>query len=222
MKEVKKIKITDNTYPERLKKIKNPPQELYLIGNEAVLSKSCLAIIGSRDCDEYGKKQTQKFASYLSEKNICIVSGLARGIDSIAHYYAKDRIGKTIAVLPSGFNYIYPPENKALLEKIIKQDGCVVSEWPPDTKISKFRFATRNRIISGLAVGTLIIESRYKSGTNITADYTIKNQRKLFCIPGNITSPLSYGPNKYISEGAFAVTSPVDIIEILKYDGYNI
>lgn len=218
--EVKQIKIKDKNYPIRLREISNPPKELYVLGDETLLNKISVAIVGSRDCDEYGKIQTQRFASYLSQKNICIVSGLARGVDSYAHYYSKNKAGKTIAVLASGFNNIYPPENSILFDKILKDGGCIISEWEPKIGIDMHRFPARNRIISGLSVGTLVVESKYRSGTTITAHEAMKQRREVFCIPGNINSSKSYGVNKLISEGANLVTSPTDIIDILEYDKY--
>ncbi len=220
--EVKIIKKDNKKYPKRLKEIRNPPKELYVLGDELLLNKVSIAIVGSRDCDEYGKIQTQRFASYLSQKGICIVSGLARGIDSYAHYYSKDKAGKTIAVIASGFNNIYPPENTILFDEILKDGGCIISEWPPETKIDMHRFPVRNRIISGLSVGILVVEAKYRSGTNITAHEAVKQKREVFCIPGNINSTKSYGSNRLIAEGASLVTSPKDIIETLEYDNYLI
>lgn len=193
-----------------------------LFGDELLLNKISIAVVGSRDCDEYGKIQTQRFSSFLAQKNICIVSGLARGVDSIAHYYSKDKIGKTIAVLASGFEHIYPPENNILCEEIINAGGCIISEWPPETEVDMHRFPARNRIISGLCTGTLVVESKYRSGTNITAHNAMKQRREVFCIPGNINSTRSRGANKLISEGANLVTSPVDILQFLELEGYEI
>lgn len=158
----------------------------------------------------------------MSQKNICIVSGLARGVDSIAHYYSKDKEGKTIAVLASGFEHIYPPENRLLYEEILKDGGCIISEWPPETEVDMHRFPTRNRVISGLSVGTLVVEAKYRSGTNITAHDAMKQRREVFCIPGDIDSIRSYGANRLIDEGAYLVMSPKDIIDILEIDGYII
>lgn len=216
------INISDEDYPKRLKEIKNPPKELYILGDKLLLNKISISIVGSRDCDEYGKTQTKRFASYLAQNNICIVSGLARGIDSYAHYYSKDKEGKTIAVLASGFNHIYPPENRILFDSILKEGGCIVSEWEPETEVDMHRFPARNRIISGLSVGTLVVQSKYRSGTNITAHNAIKQRRELFCIPGNISSPKSQGVNRLIEEGGMLVTSPRDILETLNFDGYEI
>ena len=220
--EVKRIELEDKEYPERLRKIKNPPNELYILGDETLLQKNSIAIVGSRDCDEYGKNQTKRFSSYLSQMNICIVSGMARGIDSYAHYYSKDKEGKTIAVLASGFNHIYPPENRLLFDEILEDGGCIITEWEPKTEVDMHRFPKRNRIISGLSIGTLVVEAKYRSGSNITAHYAIQQRREVFCIPGNIDIANSYGPNKLIYDGAALVTSPKDILEILYFDGFEI
>lgn len=219
---MKIINIKDNLYPHRLKEISKPPQTLYVLGNAELLNSTSVAIVGSRDCDEYGITQTKRFASYLAQKGITIVSGLARGVDSVAHYYSKDKLGKTIAVIASGFDHIYPHENKILFSQIIEEGGAIISEWPPETEADMHRFPVRNRVISGLAVGTLVVEAKYRSGTNITAHNAIKQGREVFCIPGNINSTKSFGANRLIAEGATLVTSPKDIIEILEYDGYKI
>lgn len=204
-------------YPQRLKEIKDPPEKLYAIGNIDLLNKASISIVGSRNADEYGIEQAKRFASYLSQKGICIVSGLARGIDSVAHINSKSEIGKTIAVIASGFNHIYPPENKKLFVEIIKEGGLIISEWAPDEEIDMSRFPRRNRIISGLSLGTLLVESTYRSGSNITANFAIKQKKELFCIPGNITSTKSCGPNSFISHGANLVTSPRDILNYYEY-----
>ena len=193
-------------YPQRLKEISSYPKKLYAVGNIELLNKASISIVGSRDADEYGIEQAKRFAAYLSQKGICIVSGLARGIDSISHIYSKNEIGKTIAVIASGFNHIYPPENKKLFYEIIDEGWLIISEWEPNVEIDMSRFPKRNRIISGISLGTLLVESAYKSGSNITANYAIKQKRELFCIPGNIDSKKSYGPNLFILHGANLVT----------------
>ena len=217
---MKVIKEDDKLYPERLKKIKDHPKILYTLGNINLLNKISIAIVGSREYDNYGLEQTKRFASYLAEKNICIVSGLARGIDTIAHTYSKDKIGKTIAVIASGFNYIYPNENKKLVKDIVEQGGLIISEWDENTPITTYRFPKRNRIISGLSVGTLVVEATCKSGSMITARYAMKQDREVFCIPGNLDKARSSGTNMLINEGANLVMSPQDIIDVLKYDGF--
>lgn len=215
--EYKIIKEKDKAYPKRLKEIKDHPETLYAVGNIELLNKASIAMVGSRNADDYGKEQTKRFASYLSQKGICIVSGLARGIDSIAHINSKSEVGKTIAVIASGFNYIYPPENKKLFQEIVEEGGLIVSEWEPNEVVDMRKFPRRNRIISGLALGTILVESIYRSGSNITANFALRQKRELFCIPGNIDSTKSYGPNNFISRGANIVTSPRDILEYYEY-----
>lgn len=213
------INENNKLYPIRLKEIKEHPKALYCLGNINLLNKISVAIVGSRKCDNYGLEQTKIFASYLAERDICIVSGLAKGIDTIAHRYSKDKKGKTIAVIASGFNHIYPKENIKLVREIIKQGGLVISEWKENIAVQTYRFPKRNRIISGLSVGTLVVEATEKSGSMITAHYAMKQNRDVFCIPGNLDKERSRGTNKLISEGANLVISPEDIINILQYDG---
>lgn len=211
------INSSNKYYPQRLKEIKDYPKKLYAIGNVALLNKPSISMVGSRNADKYGIEQAKRFSSYLSQKGICIVSGLARGIDSISHINSKNEVGKTIAVIASGFNYIYPPENKKLFNEIIECGGLVISEWEPNVEIDMRKFPRRNRIISGITLGTLLVESKYRSGSNITANFALKQKRELFCIPGNIDSVNSYGPNLFISNGANIVTSPRDILDYYEY-----
>lgn len=212
------IKCEDSSYPKRLLQIKDYPKELYVMGNIDLLNKDSIAIVGARDCNIYGIEQTKRFASFLSQNDICIVSGLAKGIDSIAHQYSMDKMGKTIAVIASGFNNIYPKENKALFDKILENGGLIVSEWEPDYKIFMRNFPRRNRIISGITMATLVVQSKYRSGSNITAHNAFKQNREVFCIPGNIDESRSIGSNNLIREGACVVLSPKDIIENLEYN----
>lgn len=212
------IKSDDYNYPKRLLRIKNYPKEIYAMGNINLLNKNSIAIVGARDCNIYGIEQTKRFASYLSQNDICIVSGLARGIDSIAHQYSMDKMGKTIAVIASGFNNIYPKENKDLFNKILENDGLIISEWEPNVGIYMQNFPRRNRIISGITMATLVIQSKHRSGSNITAHNAFKQNREVFCIPGNIDESRCIGSNKLISEGACVVLSPKDIIDELEYN----
>ena len=215
---MKKIVLTPEMeeYPKRLLEIEKYPEKLYAVGNISLLNKTSIAIVGARKCDNYGIEQTKKFASYISKNGITVISGLASGIDSIAHYYSKENEGKTIAVIASGFNNIYPPENKKLFNEIIEEGGLVISEWDEDVEIDMHRFPKRNRIISGLSSGVLVIEARYRSGTTITAHFANKQNKDIFCIPNNIESPLGYGTNKLIQEGANLVMSPQEIIDYLE------
>lgn len=215
------IKENDELFPKRLKEIKDYPKKIYAIGNLELLNKDSIAIVGARDCDNYGMEQAKRFSSYLAQKDICIVSGLAKGIDSIAHIHSMDKMGKTIAVIASGFNNIYPKENEKLFYSIIRNGGLIISEWEPDVGVNMQRFPRRNRIISGLSIGTLVVQSRYRSGSNITAHSAIKQRREVFCLPGNLGEPRSLGTNRLIKDGASIVLSPLDILEDLEYDGYK-
>ncbi len=200
-------------YPERLKKIKNAPELLYVQGNKELLNKRAIAIIGTRKPSEYGKKVAKEFAKELSKKGICIVSGLAEGIDSCAHLGAKCGKGNTIAVLGSGFNHVYPASNVKLYKDIIEGGGCVISEYEPEERCKSEYFPVRNRIISGLAMGVLIVEAKFKSGTGITARYATEQNKEIFCVPGEITKNTSDLTNEYIKRGAVLVTSAEDILE---------
>lgn len=210
---MKEIKREDPNYPKRLAQIQNPPEKLYVEGDETLLNQEAIAIVGTRNCTRYGEKCASKFARELSKKGICIVSGLARGIDSVAHINSMEEEGKTIAVLGSGFNHIYPEENQYLYGKIIENGGCIVTEYPPETPVDKARFPKRNRIISGLAMGVLVIEARYRSGTSITAKHAISQHKEVFCIPHPLDTPTGYIPNLLIQQGAQLVTSGSDILQ---------
>ncbi len=149
---------------------------------------------------------------------ICIISGLAKGIDTVAHINSMYEEGKTIAIIASGLNKIYPPENNVLSEKIIQNGGLILSEWEPDEPIEMSRFPKRNRIISALADLILVIEAKYRSGSTITARYGFKQKKEVACIPGNITQKNSYGTNRLLQEGANLVMSTKDILDLLGYE----
>lgn len=169
--------------------------------------------MGSRDCTQYGKKYAFDFAKELSKNNICVVSGLAMGIDAEAHLGALSQKGSTIAVIGSGFEHIFPEEHTNLYNQIIRCGGCIVSEYEPSRKADLTTFPQRNRIISGLAMGTLVVEAGYRSGSSITAKYTIEAQKPLFCIPSNIDSKQGVGTNRLLKQGAILITSPEDILD---------
>lgn len=214
--EVIKIENTNEIFPQRLKNIPNKPKEIYAIGNIDLLNKEeIIAIVGTREADKYGVEVTKRFATYLSQNNICIISGLARGIDTTAHLSSVLEKGRTIAVLASGFNHIYPKENEVLVQKILDNDGLVISEYPPQQEIDMSKFRQRNRLISGMSLGVLVVEARLNSGSMITANLAIKQSKPVFCVPGNLTDPLSLGCNKLISNGANLVVSPLDIINYI-------
>lgn len=144
-KEIITINYKENTYPKELLKLKSPPLNLYVEGNFELLNKEIIAIVGSRNCSEYGWKQAKKFSTALSQNGICIISGLAIGIDSISHISAMNNVGRTIAVLGAGFNNIYPKENKELFNKILENNGCVISEYPPEEKVNTKKFPKKKR-----------------------------------------------------------------------------
>ena len=210
-----KINLNSKLYPEKLKNTSSPPKELYCLGNLELLNYKSIAIIGSRDYSNYGERAAKEFSYNLAKENICIVSGLARGIDSFAHIAALEAKGKTIAVLGSGLDIIYPRENKKLYENIIKNDGLIISEYPLETPPRRQNFPARNRIISGLSDGVLVIEAKRNSGTNITVDFALEQGKDVFVIPGNIYSKTSDGTNFLIKEGAIPVTNYKDIINYI-------
>lgn len=210
---MKILKIEDENYPEKLKNIDNPPKQLYILGNEKILDSFGLAIIGCRQYSEYGKKVAKELSFKLAKQGINIISGMAKGIDSFSHMGCMVAGGKTIAVLGSGFNNIYPKENIELLKEIIRTGGAVITEYSPDVKPIGANFPLRNRIISGLSEGVIVIEARKKSGTLITVDYALEQGKEIFAVPGNINNSSSQGTNEMIREGAKIVTGIEDILE---------
>lgn len=212
---MKVLDIHDTNYPENLLSIKNPPAKLYVEGNEQLLQQKSVAIVGSRQCTDYGMKYARQFAEALAANGVTIVSGMALGIDSITHQAAIDFPSSTIAVLGSGFNYIYPSESTELFAKIIQKGGCVVSEYPPETEVDMKNFPVRNRIISALSIGILVVEANYRSGSTITARYGFEQNKPVFCLPRNIGISHGIGTNKLIQQGAMLVTTPQDVLEEL-------
>ena len=184
-------------------------------GNLELLNNPIISIVGSRSCSENGKNLTRKFAYELSQCGITIVSGLAKGIDTVAHLYSYKEKGKTIAVLPNGFNHIFPKENIGLYEKILDNGGLVISEYPPDIKAKSKYFLERNRIVSGLSLGILVVEAAYRSGTSVTAKLAKIQGRKVFALPHEIWDLHGVGTNRLIRTGAILVTCVEDIFAIL-------
>lgn len=210
------ITFFDDIYPQMLKEIFQPPWCLFVKGNKTLLKNDRkLAIVGSREASSYGKNVIQQIIPPLIEKNFVIVSGLAKGIDTLAHQTTIDNNGKTIAVIAGGLYHLYPKEN-VQLATIIATNHLIISEYPPVTKPAKWQFPARNRIISGLCQGTLIIEARRKSGSLITANFAVQEGREVFAVPGNIFSPLSVGTNELIQHGAKLVMTGEDIINELR------
>ena len=212
MKKTKIIKNTDKKFPKKLLEIEKPPKQLYIIGNDKLLNKDSIAIVGSRECTPYGAKYAKEFANKIAKKEICIVSGMAIGIDASAHIGALKEKGKTIAVLGAGFNNVYPEENLELYKQILENDGLVISEYSPDTKVDLSKFPFRNRIISALSMGVLVVEAKHRSGSTVTAKYAKEQNKKIFCIPSNIDLKTGVGTNKLIQAGAKLVTCAEDIL----------
>ena len=218
---MKILKIEDKNYPKKLRKIKKPPEKIYVEGNIEILNNFGIAIIGSRNCTEYGKKMAIKFSEELSNYNINIISGMAKGIDSFAHKACIENKGKTIAVLPSGFNNIFPKENEKLFKSIIDSGGTVISEYEPNTKKSYEKFLERNRIVCGLACATLVVEAGHRSGTTVTARYTKEQDKNVFCIPSSLENIKGIGTNNLIKQGAKLVTCVEDILEEYKHINFK-
>ncbi len=218
-KNIKIVTLEDESYPELLKNIYDPPPVLYYKGS-GDFSGSFVAIVGARRSSLYGKEVAMKLGSKLAARGITVVSGMARGIDSAGHKGALKVKGKTIAVLGSGIDYIYPPENSKLYNEI-QNDGMIVSEFPPGVKPIPANFPRRNRIISGLSQGVIVVEAAYKSGSLITADLALEQGREVFAVPGNIDRTQSKGCNNLIKKGAVMVSSYKDVIEeLFIYNNY--
>lgn len=177
------ITIKDKEYPKNLKNIDNPPICLYCIGNKKIINEKSISIVGSRECSDYGKDMALAFAYLLAKNNITVISGLAKGIDSAAHFGTVQAKGKTVAVIGTGIDLVYPKENKELMKEIIQNDGLIVSEYPIGTKPNKENFPRRNRIISGLSDGVLVIEAGEKSGALITVGYGLEQGKNIYVVP---------------------------------------
>ena len=233
------IHIYEESYPQILKEIYDPPISLYIKGNKEILNNKNIGIVGCRECTDYGKKAAKYFAYNLAKENINIVSGLAKGVDSFAHLgclstYKENQncekihsncgennyncgkqnsnCGKTIAVVGNGLDMVYPKENIELANEIIKSGGAIISEYPCGTKPDKMNFPSRNRIISGISSGIIVVEAKEKSGTLITVDFALEQGRDVFVVPGNINSINSVGTNDLIKQGAKLVTTYRDIM----------
>lgn len=209
------IPFWSTSFPSQLKNIYDPPLLLHTIGNFMPQDEFSIAVVGTRNPTSYGRIQTEKIVSELSDAGITIVSGLARGIDTIAHNTVVKNNGRTLAILGTGLDVIYPSENKKLYDEIYRH-GMLVSEFKLGTKPDAENFPRRNRIISGLSLGTVIIESKETGGAMITANLTFDQNREVYAVPGNISSPQSFGPNNLIKQNkAKIITSAKDIIDDL-------
>jgi DNA processing protein len=203
-------------YPERLREVDDAPPVLYVLGNIEPQDSWSVAVVGTRRATHYGRAAASQLAGELAAGGVTIVSGLARGIDTIAHQAALDAGGRTTAVLGSGVDVLYPPENRALARRILDEGrGAIVSEYPLGTQPDAVNFPARNRIISGLSLGVLVVEAGDKSGALITVTFALEQGRDVFAVPGPITSRMSDGPHRLIKDGAKCVTSAADILQEL-------
>ena len=209
------LSLNDDRYPAQLYTISDPPPILYVKGTLLPTDAFSIAVIGTRRCTRYGERQTVRLTSALVQNGFTIISGLARGIDGIAHQAALDSGGRTLAVLGSGLHRVYPPEHTLLAQKIIDAGGCVMSEYPPLHPSAKWTFPQRNRIVSGLSLGVLVIEAPLRSGAMISARLAGEQGRDIFAVPGSIESQTSSGCNQLIKDGAFVTESVDDILGVL-------
>lgn len=203
-------------FPDKLKQLEKCPNQIFLQGNKQILSEFSLGVIGSRNCSVLGKTIAQNISEELAEKDITIISGLARGVDTIAHKACVENNSKTIAVLGGGHNKIYPSENRKLAEDIIQKGGVIISEYPPEYPPLKNNFRERNRIIAALSDGIILIEAKKNSGSLITVKHAEKLNKKIFVVPGRICDEEYEGSNLILKNGAFCVRNASDVIE--KYE----
>jgi len=209
---IRLISIEDDEYPDMLRNIHEPPQILHARGTIKLNEYKAIAVVGARKATRYGTDMAKQIAYELALRNVSVVSGMARGVDTFAHKGALEARGTTIAVMGCGIDIAYPPENKELIEKVSKQ-GIVVSEYLLGAEPVPGHFPARNRIISGLSMGVVVIEAGEKSGSLITADLALEQGREVFAVPGNADSSSSKGTNTLIKQGAKLVTSVEDILE---------
>ena len=212
------LRATDRAFPNPLKHIPDPPRLLYWAGQDlvSVTNQPCVAIVGSRKVSPYGRVVTEQISTDLARLGITIVSGLAIGVDSIAHQAALAAGGKTIAVLPRGLDKVYPATHRNLARKIIDCGGALITEYPEGSNLQNFQFLARNRIISGLCLGVIVTEAAVHSGSLNTANFALEQGREVMAIPGNITSPMSVGTNNLIKLGATPIIDAQDVLDALK------
>lgn len=205
----------DAQYPPLLRQIAHPPHLLYVYGETDLTDRFPVAVVGTRRASAYGLTHTREIAAELAQTGVCVVSGLALGIDAAAHTGALDGGGRTVAVLGGALDKPYPQENEPLMRRILENGGSVVSEYAPGTPPSRYSFLQRNRIIAGMSLGTLVTEGPRRSGALNTATRTLESGREVFALPGNVDSPGAQLPNMLISEGARLVTGAADILSAL-------
>jgi len=207
----------DEDYPVRLKDIYSPPPVLYVWGEIKPQDRWAAAVVGTRRATAYGKAIAREVSGALAASGVTVISGLARGIDSIAHQAALEAGGRTLAVLGSGLDLIYPPEHRKLAESIV-ENGAILSDYPLGTRPESRNFPPRNRIISGLSMAVIVVEAGVGSGALITADFAVEQGREVFAVPGDIHRRASQGTNRLIRSGAHPLVSPEDVLEALNLD----
>ena len=204
----------DEAYPQRLKEIDQPPPVLYIRGEYLPDDLFAVSIVGTRRVTQYGRQITEEISAFLAANGITVISGLARGVDAIAHQSALKAGGRTIAVLGSGVDKIYPPEHRALAEQMLER-GAIISDYAPGTPPDASNFPPRNRIISGLSLAVVVVEAGETSGALITAEFAAEQGREIFAVPGSILAPQSKGTNKLIQNGALPLLSMNDLMQAL-------
>lgn len=216
-KHIKVITWEDTDYPRRLKEINQAPPVLFINGSNNVEDDWAVAVVGTRRVTPYGRQVATEIARFLAQNSITVVSGLARGVDAIAHQTALQSGGRTIAVLGNGVDVVYPPEHRKLASEIAKQ-GALVSDYPMGTPPDGVNFPPRNRIISGLSLATVVVEAGETSGALITAEFAVEQGRDVFAVPGSILTPQSEGTNKLIEQGARPLLKMAEILDALKLE----
>lgn len=214
-KEINILTWEDEGYPTRLRDVDNAPPVLYLRGTITLDDDWAVAIVGTRRATSYGRQVAERIARELARNGVTVVSGMARGIDGVAHRAALDAGGRTLAVLGSGVDRIYPPEHRRLAKDIVSQ-GALVSDYPPGTPPEGRNFPPRNRIIAGLSLATVVVEAGKRSGALITSDFALEQGREVFAVPGSVMAPQSRGPNRLIQQGAHPLLDPKEILETLE------
>jgi DNA processing protein len=212
------ISLSDPEYPSRLKEIYDPPVILFVKGNVEVLAQPGIAMVGTRHPTPYGSGMAERLSADLASRGLVIISGLARGVDTSSHRGAVAAKGKTVAVLGTGIDVMYPRENSRLAEQIVALGGALVTEFPVGTSPTPQNFPIRNRIISGMSVGVLVVEAAEYSGTRITSRCALEQNRDVYAVPGNVTNKNSWGPNTLIKQGAKLVATWEDVWEELPAD----
>ena len=212
---INSISPQDSKYLQIITTIAIPPKKLHFIGKIPASRIPTVAIVGSRKPTAYGKEVTYQLAFDIAKRGVMIISGLALGVDAIAHRAALDAGGKTLAVLANGVDIIYPATNRDLASDVLAHEGAIISEYEPGTEARDFQFLERNRIVSGLSDAIIVTEAAARSGTLSTAAHALEQGREVFVVPGNITSPLSAGCNSLIKQGAHPITCAEDVLEII-------